>query len=62
MFRIGSLAVIALVSMALALAVLYSTDDIGSARAVTLAGLLMLIVLPALTLGAILLERRWRGR
>ena len=54
-------AVFALLSMAGALVALYSTDNIGGARAAALAGILMMILLPGLTVGAIVVDRRTRG-
>ncbi len=56
----GSVVVIALLSMTGALVALYSTDNIGGVRAVVLAGILMMILLPGLTVGAIVVDRRSR--
>ncbi len=53
--------VIALVSMGAAFAIMYSSDNLGGVREPGLAGLLMLIVLPGMTLGAIVLDRKARG-
>jgi len=46
--------------MAFALVAVYSTNNLGGVRVAMLAGLLMLIILPGLTVGAIVMDRRSR--
>lgn len=52
------LAIIALLSVVSALTAIYRSEDLGRTPVAALAGLLMLIVLPGLSLGAVVLDSR----